>query len=44
MKYVLKTIYDIEIDMKNLIKLLFIIPAFLMFNCGGSDDDNLQAQ
>ena len=26
--------------MKNLIKLLFIIPAFLMFNCGGSDDDN----
>ena len=26
--------------MKNLIKLLFIIPAFVMFNCGGSDDDS----
>ena len=26
--------------MKNLIKLLFIIPVFVMFNCGGDDDSD----
>ena len=26
--------------MKSLIKLLFIIPAFVMFNCGGGDDSD----